>query len=193
MSRIRGAPEPLRRSLPCFERPASTTLALNHGEEAHLAASDQLTGKIESIQVRIQVGHDRMAGTDDPIFLKLHGPAGREFRLAGADGLTVKRDAEQVYILGPAEAPETNVAHPKLNDPTRPTLDLADITGVSILKGQEPIPNVRGIGELDDRLEIAAVQVEIQRAQGEKIIRYARKGPLWLGLASGLSLQLARV
>lgn len=149
-------------------------------------------GSISHIQVRLQVGHDRMAGTDDPLFLRLHGPAGREFRLAGADGYTIKRDDEHVYVLGAPDHPETNVAHPELNDPTIPALAISEVLGVSLVKGMEPIPNVRGIGELDDRVEIESVEVEIHCGPDEAIHRYSRQGPIWLGLASGFTVELAK-
>ena len=38
------------------------------------------------IVVRIRVGSDRMAASDDPLFLGLEAPEGREFRLAAAHG-----------------------------------------------------------------------------------------------------------
>ena len=157
-----------------------------------MTAAARNTAHIERITVQVHVGHDRMAGTDDPLFLRLHGPGGREFRLAKADGAGLKRDAEGAYVLGAADAAETNVAHPQLNDPTQPPVDIADITGVSLAKGMDPIPNVRGIGELDDRLEVAFVEVDIQCAPDGSVTRYTRTGPLWLGLASGFSIELAR-
>lgn len=147
-------------------------------------------GTIERITVRIHVGDDRMAGTDDPLFLCLHGPAGREFRLAEADGTRLKRAADEAFVLGPPDHPDTNVAHPELNDPTQPAIDIADITGVALSKGMEPIPNVRGVGELDDRLEIAYAEVEVHYGRDPQVARYVREGPLWLGLACGFTIEL---
>ena len=160
--------------------------------EANVEAAASTRGQIERITVQVHVGHHRMAGTDDPLFLRLHGPGGREFRLAEADGSGLKRDAEGAYVLGAPDAPDTNVAPPELNAPPRPPIDLGDIVGVSLVKGMEPIPNVRGIGELDDRLEVAYVEVEIQCSPGGRGTRDTRAGPLWLGLASGFSIELAR-
>ncbi len=117
--------------------------------------------QVECIRVRIRVGDDRMAASDDPLFLGLRGPAGREFRLAFAHGRGLRRGAEDVYVLGPAGAPGVNVAHPELNDPTRPPIVPSAITGAYLRKGQEPIPNVRGFGEMDDRLQVAEVEVEV--------------------------------
>ena len=154
-------------------------------------AAATTTGHIERITVQVHVGHDRMAGTDDPLFLRLHGPGGREFRLAKADGSGLKRDADGAYVLGATDAPETNVAHAELNDPTDPPIDIADITGVSLAKGMDPIPNVRGIAELDDRVEIQTARVEIHATAGGPPICYERNGPFWLSLSCGLSVALA--
>ena len=133
-----------------------------------------------------------MAGSDDPVFLRLTGPAGRDFRLQLAKGRSLRRGAEDVYVLAPGSDPESNVSHPDLNDPTVPPLRAAGIEGVVLLKAMEPIPNVRGVGELDDRLEIMEVEVQIHAAGGAEPVRYRREGPIWLGLISGLSLELER-
>jgi hypothetical protein len=147
---------------------------------------------IERIVVRIKVGSDRMAGSDDPFFLRLTGPAGRDFRLDLAKGKNLRRGAEDVYVLAAQRHPESNVSHPDLNDPTIPPLRAGAISGVVLLKGMEPIPNVRGVGELDDRLEIERVEVEIHAGGGAELARYRREGPIWLGLLAGLSLELER-
>jgi hypothetical protein len=140
--------------------------------------------------VRIKVGEDRMSGSDDPVFLRLQGPSGRDFRLHHAKGKNLRRGAKDVYVFGAADDPETNVRHPELNDPTQPTLHLAGIDRVVLVKAMEPIPNVRGLGELDDRLEIEHIEVEIHPAGGGEPKRYQRSGPIWLGLVCGLRLEL---
>jgi len=148
---------------------------------------------IEKIVVRIRVGDHRMSGSDDPFFLRLVGPGGREFRLRLARGKTLRRGALDVFVLGPAGAADTNVAHPELNDPTRPPLDLSQIEHVSLHKAMEPIPNVRGVAELDDRLELEDIEVEIHPAGQATPVRYRRAGPIWLGLNCGLCIELAVV
>ena len=93
---------------------------------------------------------------------------------------------------GPPEDAETNVKHPALNDPTSPALDVEAIEGVYLRKGTDPIPNVRAVGELDDRLEILGVAVEIH-SEGRPTQHFSRRGPIWLGLAAGLRFDLARL
>jgi hypothetical protein len=148
-----------------------------------------LGDSIQRIVVQLHVGSDRMAGTDDPVFLGLRGPAGREFRLLLGKGKTFRRKGEERYVFGAPGDEETNVAHADLNDPTTPPLDAAGITGVYLCKRQEPIPNVRGFGEMDDRLQLDSVSVEIASTSGTR--RFERSGPLWLGLTCGLSCELA--
>ena len=129
-----------------------------------------------------------MAATDDPVFLGLRGPAGREFRLALHRGKALRRKGDERYVFGAPEDPETNVANPVWNDPTAPALDAAGIDAVYLRKRQEPIPNVRGVAELDDRLQLESVEVVIESANGKRTFR--RQGPVWLGLACGLTFEL---
>jgi len=133
-----------------------------------------------------------MAASDDPLYLGLNGPCGREFRLELQKGDARRRGQEDLYVLGEPEDPESNVEHPELNDPTVPPIDAASITGVYLRKGFEPIPNVRGIGEMDDRIEIAEAEVEIESEGAVKAIRFNRSGPIWLGLVAGLRFDLTR-
>ncbi|MEE9606431.1 MAG: hypothetical protein V3U03_01730 [Myxococcota bacterium] len=145
------------------------------------------------IRVRIQVGDSLMAASDDPLFLGLRGSSGREFRLHPARGRSLRRGADDHYVLGAPDDSETNVAHPELNDPTAPPLDAASVEGVFLRKGTEPIPNVRALGEMDDRLEIAEAEVEIHSEGQPKALRFARSGPIWLGLVCGQSVEIPRV
>ena len=147
---------------------------------------------LQKIVVRIKVGHDRMSGTDDPVFLRLLGPAGREFRLDLAHGQPLRRGSEAVFVLGSPDAADTNVAHPEFNDPTSPPIDLAGIERVALYKGMEPLPNVRGLGEMDDRLEVEEVEIELHAANRPKPLRFYRRGPVWLGLICGHSFELTR-
>jgi hypothetical protein len=146
---------------------------------------------VEKILVRIRVGTDRMAASDDPVFLQLGGPAGRDFRLLPARGKAFRKGKEDTFVLGSPQAEDTNVANPALNDPGAPPLDLGEIHSVRLVKGFEPIPNVRGMGEMDDRLEVEEIEVSIH-ARGRPPVRYLREGSHWLGLVCGLSLELAR-
>jgi hypothetical protein len=134
-----------------------------------------------------------MAASDDPLFLVLEGSGGREFRLLPARGAGLRRGSEDRYVLGAPQDPETNVAHPDLNDPNTPSLDANALTGVALRKGLEPIPNVRGLGEMDDRLQLASAEVELQVEGEPRPRRWRLAGPLWLGLICGLSASLARV
>ncbi|MBW2445874.1 MAG: hypothetical protein JRG83_08110 [Deltaproteobacteria bacterium] len=145
---------------------------------------------IQRIVLRLQMGSDRMAATDDPVFLGLRGPVGREFRVALGKGKTFRRKGEERYVFGAAGDAEANVANPALNDPTTPALDASQVTGLYLRKRQEPIPNVRGHGELDDRLQLEAINVEVVSQSGTR--RFHREGPIWLGLTCGLSIDLAR-
>jgi hypothetical protein len=154
-------------------------------------ASSQIP--IDKITVRVKVGPHLMAASDDPFFIRLVGPGGREFRLLLAKGKSLRKGAEDVYVLGPADDADTNIANPELNDPTHPPLDMSQIERVSLHKAMEPIPNVRGVGELDDRLELEEIEVAIYAADSPKPRRYFRHGPLWLGLACGLSVEVAAV
>ena len=155
-----------------------------------MAEESKVRHPVVRIDVRIQVGADRMAATDDPLFLGLRGPAGREFRLSPAKGHALRRGKEDHYVLAAAEAPETNVEHPNFNDPTQPALAAGGVAGVYLRKGLEPIPNVRALGEMDDRLEVEAVTVEVAAEGLAEPLRFARRGPIWLGLVSGLFLEI---
>ena len=149
------------------------------------------TGTLQKIVVRLDVVDDRTAASDDPLFLGLRGPAGREFRLAFRRGRSLRRGAADRFVIGGPNDAETNIDRPELNDPTAPPIDLSGITSVFLRKGLEPIPNVRGHGEMDDRLGVAAIAVELHAAGRQHPLRYARKGPLWLGLVCGLTVELA--
>jgi hypothetical protein len=146
---------------------------------------------VTRIEVRVRVGDNLLAASDDPLFLGLSGPCGREFRLLLAHGRTLRRKAEDHFVLAAAGDRDTNVAAAELNDPTRPPLDVAGVTGVYLRKNLSPIPNVRGVGELDDRLELLEAEVTIHGGAGERL-RFHREGPLWLGLGAGLRIDLAR-
>jgi hypothetical protein len=147
--------------------------------------------QVSRIDVRVQVGDSLLAASDDPLFLGLRGSAGREFRLLLAHGKSLRRKAHDHYVLVPTTHPDSNVKFPELNDPTDPPLDADTITGVYLRKGLDPIPNVRAVGELDDRLEVVLATVEIHTGSGKR--RYHRAGPLWLGLNAGLVIDLARL
>jgi hypothetical protein len=148
---------------------------------------------IQRITVRIQVGEHMLAASDDPLFLGLTGRSGREFRLVFHHGRTLKRGAEDHFVLGSPDDRETNVAHPELNDPSSPTLDATRIESIYLRKGFEPIPNVRAVGEMDDRLEIVEAEVLLHVAGRSEPIRYFRPGPIWLGLVCGLRFEIGPV
>jgi len=131
-----------------------------------------------------------MAASDDPLFLELLGPGGREFRLELAHGKALRRGKEDEFILAAASDPDANVAHPELNDPASPQLDASRVLGVCLRKGMEPIPNVRGFGEMDDRLQILEASVELHVEGESEPRRYERQGPVWLGLVCGQRLPL---
>jgi hypothetical protein len=145
---------------------------------------------VQRIAVRIRVGQDLMAASDDPIFLGLRGRAGREFRLKPVRGRALRRGSEDHYVLGAPDDPETNVEHPALNDPSQPPMDADDIAGAYLRKGFEPVPNVRALAEMDDRVEIAHIEVEVSAAGEPKPRRFERRGPIWLGLVAGLHLEI---
>jgi hypothetical protein len=147
---------------------------------------------VAQIAVRLRVGANRLSASDDPLFLVLTGPLGREFRLALARGTFLRRGQEDHFCFGSRDDPAVNVAHPELNDPTEPAIDAGAITGIYVRKGLDPIPNVRALGELDDRLEIAEIEVEIQVRGEPQPLRFARGGPCWLGLVCGLQLGIPR-
>lgn len=148
---------------------------------------------VTRIEIRLQIGESLLAASDDPLFLGLSGACGREFRLELARGRSLRRGAEDYFVLGAPKDAATNVKHAELNDPNSPALDLDAIEGVYLRKGTDPIPNVRAVGELDDRLEVLGVAVEIHAEGRAEPVRYARRGPIWLGLAAGLRFDLARL
>jgi len=147
---------------------------------------------IQRIVVRLKVGEHMLSATDDPIFLGLRGAAGREFRLDLHKGKTLRRGSNDCFVFGSSDDRETNVAHPELNDPTQPALDLDDISSAFIRKGFEPIPNVRALGEMDDRLEVLEVAIDFVVSGQTEPVRHFRSGPLWLGLVAGLCFEVPR-
>jgi len=148
---------------------------------------------IRQIAVRVHVGEHLLAASDDPLFLGLRGPSGREFRLALAHGKSLRRGATDRFVLGKPDDSETNVAHAEINDPTCPPLDAAGVTSVYLRKGFDPIPNVRAVAEMDDRLELLEAEVEIRIEGRDEPIRYFRRGPIWMGLVAGLRFELPLV
>jgi len=148
---------------------------------------------IRQIAVRVHVGEHLLAASDDPLFLGLRGPAGREFRLSLAHGKSLRRGATDRFVLGSPDDPETNVAHAEINDPTNPPIDTGGVTSVYLRKGFDPIPNVRAVAEMDDRLELVEAEIEIRVEGSEKPLRYFRRGPIWMGLVAGLRFELPLV
>ena len=118
-----------------------------------MTRSSQIQKRVVKVRVRVQVGENLLAASDDPLFLGLRGEDGREFRLSPAEGRALRRGGEDLFVLAGPDDPETNVANPEFNDPTAPPLDASTIERVFLTKGFEPIPNVRAFGEMDDRLE----------------------------------------
>lgn len=155
-----------------------------------MAADQSQQRPVRRIEVRIRVGGDLLAASDDPLFFGVRGPQGREFRLQLAHGRSLRRSSDDRFVLGAPDDPETNVAHPELNDPTCPALDAGKVHSVYLRKGFEPVPNVRGLGEMDDRLEVEHVEVDIIAEGEERPQRFARGGPLWLGLVAGLLFEI---
>jgi hypothetical protein len=147
---------------------------------------------VTRIAVRLLVGTNLLSASDDPVFLGIRGPCGREFRLARVRGPILRRGQEDYFVFGAAGEANTNVAFPELNDPTSPPIDAAAIEGVYLRKGLDPIPNVRALGELDDRIEVVEVEVEIFAHGEAKPLRFARSGPIWLGLVCGLHFEIPR-
>ncbi len=46
------------------------------------------------------------------------------------------------------------------------------------------------MGEMDDRLQVAEVEVEVHAAGLAKPLHFMRSGPIWLGLVCGLRVEL---
>jgi hypothetical protein len=147
---------------------------------------------VRRITIEVQVGHDKMAATDDPMFLGLRGQQGREFRLQPNHGKPWRKGSKTSWVLGGADDPETNVARPELNDPARPAIHADAIDGAYLRKGLDPIPNVRGHGEMDDRIQIESIEVTLHTEAGGTV-RFARGEEFWLGLVCGLFMDLARL
>lgn len=148
--------------------------------------------RVRRITVQVQVGPDRMAATDDPIFLGLRGPQGREFRLQPLKGKPWRKGSKTTWVLAGANDPESNVAMPDLNDPARPSIQSGAIEGAYLRKGLDPIPNVRGHGEMDDRIQIESIEVTLHTHDGSEV-RFGRGEEFWLGLVCGLFMELPRV
>jgi hypothetical protein len=146
---------------------------------------------LRRIVVRLRVGEDKLAASDDPLFLGLRGAEGREFRLLLARGRSLRRGADDVFVLSQPDDPDTNVDRPELNDPASPPLHAGAVTGVYLRKGLDPIPNVRGRGEMDDRLQVFEAEVELHEEGAPKPRRFVRRSPIWLGLVCGLVADLA--
>lgn len=146
--------------------------------------------RVRRITVQVQVGSDKMAATDDPIFLGLRGPHGREFRLEPLKGKPWRKGSKTTWVLAGADDPESNVAMPDLNDPARPAIHSGAVKGAYLRKGLDPIPNVRGHGEMDDRIQIESIEVTLRTQDGAEL-RFGRSGEFWLGLVCGLFMELA--
>ena len=157
-----------------------------------MGPSSEIQKRVVKIRVRLQVAGNLLSASDDPVFLGLRGDDGREFRLLLRDGDALRRGAEDVFVLAGPDDSETNIANPDLNDPCRPPLDATRITSVYLRKGFEPIPNVRALGEMDDRLEIDWVEIEVDAENEPKAAVFIRHGPIWLGLVSGLHFEIPR-
>ena len=100
----------------------------------------------------------------------------------------------QVAVASPTPPdPRPGTAAKLLNDPTQPALDADRINEVFIRKGFDPIPNVRAVGEMDDRVGVLEAELEFFVTGQSKPIRYFRAGPLWLGLVCGLRFEMPRV
>jgi hypothetical protein len=140
--------------------------------------------------VRLNIGEDRMAASDDPLFLGLRGPGGREFRLASTQGRPLRRGSEDVFVLAAPGDPDANVANPELNDPSSGAIGLGAVQGVYLRKGLDPIPNVRGHGERDDRVQLVSAEVELHGPGAPKPRRFVGRGPIWLGLVCGMHWDL---
>ena len=80
----------------------------------------EIEKRVVKIRVRVQVGDSLLSASDDPLFLGIRGEDGREFRLLLHDVDALRRGGEDVFVLGGPNDPETNVAHPEINDPNRP-------------------------------------------------------------------------
>jgi hypothetical protein len=141
---------------------------------------------VTRVVVRLNIGLDRMAASDDPLFLGLRGPGGREFRLASTHGRPLRRGSEDVFVLAAPDDPDTNVASPALNDPAASPIELAAVRAVYLRKGLDPIPNVRGHGEMDDRVQLVSAEVELHGPGAPKPRRFVGRGPIWLGLVCGM-------
>ena len=153
--------------------------------------SHETRNPVVRIEVKLQIGEHLMAASDDPIFLGLRGTHGREFRLRLKTGKMLRKGKQDHYILGSPDDDQTNLAQAELNDPTVPAIDVETITSAYIRKGFEPIPNVRAIGEMDDRLLIEVAEVDVI-AEGQTVC-FARSGPIWIGLASGLLFEIPKI
>ena len=147
---------------------------------------------VTRIAVRLRVGSNLLSASDDPVFLGLRGACGREFRLSRTRGPILRRGQEDYFVFGAQAEANTNVAYAELNDPTNPVIDSATIEGVYLRKGLDPIPNVRALGEYDDRIEIVEVEVEVFAHGLTEPLRFQRSGPIWLGLVCGLHLEIPR-
>ena len=154
-----------------------------------MTAPSANAARVRRITVEVQVGSDKMAATDDPMFLGLRGPWGREFRLHPAHGKPWRKGSATTWVLGGRDDPETNVAMPELNDPATPPIPADGVHSAYLRKGLDPIPNVRGRGEMDDRIQIDRIQVTLHTDDGGARA-FGRLEPFWLGLVCGLSMDL---
>ncbi len=77
-----------------------------------MTAQSEPTSPVTRITVRIAVGEHKLAACDDPVFLGLGGPVGREFRLDVASGRALRRGKEDFYVLAGKDDADTHVAFP---------------------------------------------------------------------------------
>ncbi len=145
---------------------------------------------VTRIVVSVQMGSDRLAASDDPVFVGLRGQCGREFRLTPRSGRAFRRGKSETHVLAAAGGSEATVLNPELNDPTSPSIDASQVEGAYLRKGLEPIPNVRGHGEMDDRLQVERVEVEVYADGLAEPLCFTRSDPFWLGLICGLVMEI---
>lgn len=141
--------------------------------------------KVTRIELHLQTGGQRNAGTDGDIYL---GICGREFYIDSPED-DFETGATRTYVFAGAGS-DRNVLHPELNDPTTHNLTTENIEKFPVYIRFQP----HASAPRSDRWQLQRADVYLN---GLDLYEWSTasiiKGPgIWLGVHAGLVMHLAK-